>query len=88
VVEQVRLRCEDRLLYTDGLVEARTDDGRQFELDDRVEACLTAASLHDALDGLVELVLAHTGGGLNDDMALVLVAPAGTPAGTAHPRSR
>jgi phosphoserine phosphatase RsbU/P len=88
VVERVRLGPEDRLLlYTDGLVEARAADGGQFELDDRVEACLTAASLHDALDGLVELLLAHAGGRLNDDLALVLVAPAGTPASRASPGS-
>jgi len=86
VVEQVRLEGEDRLLlYTDGLVEARAADRRQFELDDRAEACLTAASLNQALDGLVELLLAHSGGRLNDDLALVLAAPVGTGSGTAPP---
>lgn len=80
VLEQVRLGAEDRLLlYTDGLVEARAADGRQFELDERVEACLTAATLDRALDGLVELLCAHAGGRLNDDLALVLVAPAASP---------
>ncbi|HEX5876927.1 MAG TPA: SpoIIE family protein phosphatase [Actinomycetota bacterium] len=80
VVEQVRLGPEDRLLlYTDGLVEARAADGRQFDLDDRVEACLTAATLSHALDGLVGLLLAHAGGRLNDDLALVLLAPATSP---------
>ena len=80
VVEQVRLGPEDRLLlYTDGLVEARAATGRPFELDERVEACLTAATLDRALDGLVELLCAHAGGRLNDDLALVLVAPATSP---------
>jgi sigma-B regulation protein RsbU (phosphoserine phosphatase) len=86
VVEQVRLGPEDRLLlYTDGLVEARAADGRQFELDDRVEACLTAATLGHALDGLVGLLLAHAGGRLNDDLALVLLAPATSPFRRARP---
>ena len=77
VVEQVRLGPEDRLLlYTDGLVEARAADRRQFELDERVEACLTAATLERALDGLVGLLLTHAGRRLDDDLALVLLAPA------------
>jgi hypothetical protein len=42
---------------------------------------LTAATLDQALDSLVELLLAHSGGRLNDDLALVLAAPAGTPSG-------
>jgi len=80
VVEQVRLGPEDRLLlYTDGLVEARSADGRQFELDERVEACLTAATLDRALDGLVGLLLAHAGSRLDDDLALVLLAAASSP---------
>jgi phosphoserine phosphatase RsbU/P len=80
VVEQVRLGPEDRLLlYTDGLVEARAADGRQFELDERVEACLTAATLERALDGLVGLLLTHAGRRLDDDLALVLLAPASSP---------
>jgi len=80
VVEQVRLGPEDRLLlYTDGLVEARAADGRQFELDERVEACLTAATLDRALDGLVGLLSAHAGDRLDDDLALVLLAPATSP---------
>lgn len=86
VLEQVRLGPEDRLLlYTDGLVEARAADGRQFEPDERVEACLTAATLDRALDGLVGLLLAHAGGRLNDDLALVLLAPATSPFPRARP---
>ena len=86
LVEQVRLGPEDRLLlYTDWLVEARAADGRLFELDERVEACLTAATLDHALDGLVELLSAHAEERLDDDLALVLVAPAGSPFGTSLP---
>jgi phosphoserine phosphatase RsbU/P len=86
VVEQVRLGSEDRLLlYTDGLVEARAADGRQFELDERVEACLTAATLDRALDGLVGLLSAHAGEHLDDDLALVLLAPATSPFRRARP---
>jgi serine phosphatase RsbU (regulator of sigma subunit) len=86
VVEQVRLGPEDRLLlYTDGLIEARATDGRQFELDERVEACLTAATLDRALDGLVELLLGHAGRHLDDDLALVLLAQATSPFRRARP---
>jgi phosphoserine phosphatase RsbU/P len=86
LVDQVRLDPEDRLLlYTDGLVEARAPDGRQFELDDRVEACLTSQSLDGALDGLVALLLDHAGGRLDDDLALVLAAPTSALSPTPQP---
>jgi phosphoserine phosphatase RsbU/P len=86
LVDRVRLDAEERLLlYTDGLVEARAPDGRQFELDDRVEACLTSQSLDSALDGLVALLLEHAGGRLDDDLALVLVAPETAVARTSQP---
>jgi phosphoserine phosphatase RsbU/P len=86
VVDEVRLGPQDRLLlYTDGLVEARAPDGREFELDERVEACLTSSSLDHALDSLVTLLLAHTGGRLDDDLALVLVSPDTTVTQTAPP---
>jgi sigma-B regulation protein RsbU (phosphoserine phosphatase) len=86
LVDQVLLDPEDRLLlYTDGLVEARSPDGRPFELDDRVEACLTIQSLDSALDGLVALLLDHAGGRLDDDLALVLAAPEAAVTRTPHP---
>jgi serine phosphatase RsbU (regulator of sigma subunit) len=86
VVDEVRLGPQDRLLlYTDGLVEARAPGGRQFELDERVEACLTSGSLDHALDSLVALLLAHAGGRLDDDLALVLVAPDTTLTQTPRP---
>jgi sigma-B regulation protein RsbU (phosphoserine phosphatase) len=63
------------LLYTDGLMEARAPDGRQFELDGQVEAVLAASSLGAALEGLVARLLEHAGGRLDDDLALVLAQP-------------
>ena len=70
------LSPSDRLLlYTDGLIEARSADGRYFELGERAERVLAAPSLHDALDELVASVIRHVGGQLDDDLALVLAQP-------------
>jgi phosphoserine phosphatase RsbU/P len=75
-VQRFALAPTDRLLlYTDGLVEARAPDGRQFELDGQVEAVLAASSLGAALDRLVGRLLDHAGGRLDDDLALVLAQP-------------
>jgi serine phosphatase RsbU (regulator of sigma subunit) len=76
-VERLELAPADRLLrYTDGLVEARDGQGRQFEVDGRAAAeLLVAPSLDQALDGLVASVLRHAGGRLDDDLALVLAQP-------------
>jgi serine phosphatase RsbU (regulator of sigma subunit) len=75
-VERFALAPTDRvLLYTDGLVEARAPDGREFELDGQVAAVLAASSLGAALDRLVGRLLAHAGGRLDDDLALVLAQP-------------
>ena len=74
--QRFALAPTDRLLlYTDGLVEARAPDGRQFELDGQVPAVLAASSLGAALDGLVGRLLEHAGGRLDDDLALVLAQP-------------
>lgn len=59
------------LFYTDGLVEARDRRGDFFPLDDYA-AELGEGTVEDALDRLVEHLLAHTGSKLKDDMALVL----------------
>jgi phosphoserine phosphatase RsbU/P len=75
-VQRFSLAPTDRvLLYTDGLVEARAPDGCQFELDGQVAAVLGASSLGAALDRLVGRLLAHVGGRLDDDLALVLAQP-------------
>jgi sigma-B regulation protein RsbU (phosphoserine phosphatase) len=75
-VQRFILAPTDRvLLYTDGLMEARAPDGRQFELDGQVEAVLAASSLGAALDGLVARLLDHAGSRLDDDLALVLAQP-------------
>jgi phosphoserine phosphatase RsbU/P len=72
-VQAVELQPSERLLfYTDGLVEARDPQGNLFPIDARVRECLADPSLEDALDTLLGLVLAHTGGELDDDLALVL----------------
>ncbi len=59
------------LFYTDGLVEARDKRGDFFPLDD-FAAELGAGTVEEAMDRLVEHLLAHSGGRLKDDMALVL----------------
>jgi sigma-B regulation protein RsbU (phosphoserine phosphatase) len=75
-VQRFILAPSDRvLLYTDGLMEARASDGRQFQLDGQVQAVVAAPSLGAALDGLVARLLDHAGGRLDDDLALVLAQP-------------
>jgi sigma-B regulation protein RsbU (phosphoserine phosphatase) len=79
-VQRFTLAATDRvLLYTDGLMEARAPGGRPFELDGQVEAVVAASSLGAALDGLVARLLAHAGGRLDDDLALVLAASLADP---------
>jgi phosphoserine phosphatase RsbU/P len=75
-LQRFTLAAPDRvLLYTDGLIEARAPDGRQFELNGQVAAVVAASSLGAALDGLVARLLEHAGGRLDDDLALVLAQP-------------
>ena len=82
------------LLYTDGVVEARTADGEEFGLD-RLRDFLEreAASPHPAeelLRRLVRAVLDYQGGDLRDDATLLLLQWAGvaTPTGTSVPGQR
>ncbi len=73
VIEVHHLDKGDRLLlYTDGLVEARGHDRRFFELAPDVLAGLGRRSLDAALENLVAQVLRHSGGRLDDDLALLL----------------
>lgn len=59
------------LLYTDGLVEARSDSGRMIALD-RLAETLRADDLDDALGALIETLQTLVVGALEDDMALLL----------------
>ncbi|HYX45036.1 MAG TPA: PP2C family protein-serine/threonine phosphatase [Acidimicrobiales bacterium] len=72
-VQSHRLSRGDRvLLYTDGLVEARSADRCFFELAPDTVEILKRRSLDAALEGLVASVLRHAGGRLDDDLALLL----------------
>ncbi len=63
----------DRLLfYTDGLLEARDRAGQYFRLEDCLET-LWHSDLQAAVDGLLDRLLAHAGGKLDDDVALLLL---------------
>lgn len=59
------------LLYTDGLVEARDDQGLFFCLADHAPA-LREGTLEEALDRLIGGLAIHTGHRVTDDMALVI----------------
>ncbi|OIV38679.1 hypothetical protein BIV57_04660 [Mangrovactinospora gilvigrisea] len=75
-LQRVGLSPEQRLLlYTDGLTEARDDRGAGFPLDHRVRSALSAPSVGQALDGLVELLRGHASGRTHDDLTLILVQP-------------
>jgi phosphoserine phosphatase RsbU/P len=63
----------DRLIfYTDGVLEARDRAGQYFRLQD-FTGILRSPDLQAAADGLVERLLAHSGGRLDDDAALLLL---------------
>jgi phosphoserine phosphatase RsbU/P len=74
---------ERLLIFTDGLIEARDDEGAFFDLARLPEHFFTRASLDATLDALVRHLLAHVGGRLDDDLAVVLVEPVGLGAGVA-----
>jgi serine phosphatase RsbU (regulator of sigma subunit) len=74
------VRPGDRLVfYTDGLLEARDRAGRCFRLEDCLDT-LREPDLQAAADGLLARLQAHTGGKLEDDVALLLVEATSPPA--------
>jgi serine phosphatase RsbU (regulator of sigma subunit) len=77
VVDRFPLLSGERLLlYTDGLIEGRNDTGAFFDLDERLPRCMEFESVETWADWLVGEALAHVGGSLADDLAL-LVAEVG-----------
>ena len=62
----------DRLVfYTDGLLEARDRAGRLFRLEDCLDS-LRRTDLEQAVDELLDRLVAHTGRRLDDDVAILL----------------
>jgi phosphoserine phosphatase RsbU/P len=74
------VREGDRLVfYTDGLLEARDRAGRFFRLEDCADI-LRGPDLEAAADELLDRLVAHTGRGLDDDVAVLLFEAASSPA--------
>jgi hypothetical protein len=65
------------LLYSDGLVESRSPGGDFFALEPRGVQCLRRRGLGDALDALVDELVDHAGGHVDDDLALLLAELSG-----------
>jgi sigma-B regulation protein RsbU (phosphoserine phosphatase) len=79
--EELVLGAGDRLLlYTDGMVEARTKSGRMIALD-HLAATLRHPDLDQALGDLIATLESLVIGPLEDDLALVLVEFCGVDAG-------
>ena len=70
------------LLYTDGVIEARTPDGEFFGLERLADLAEREAAsgqpAEELVRRLVQAVLEHQGGGLRDDATLLLVQWAGS----------
>lgn len=60
------------LFYSDGLIESRSPSGDFFPLESVGVPCLRRRSLSDALDALVDQLVDHAGGHVDDDLALLL----------------
>lgn len=60
------------LFYSDGLIESRSPAGTFFPLESAGVPCLRRRSLNDALDALVDELVEHAGGHVDDDLALLL----------------
>ncbi|MEU6427289.1 PP2C family protein-serine/threonine phosphatase [Microbispora sp. NPDC046973] len=61
------------LFYTDGVCEARDRGGAFYPLEDRAPRLLRAGDPQDALDLLERDLVAHVGGPVPDDAAMLLV---------------
>lgn len=63
------------LLYTDGLVEARDDDGEMLPLLDTCSQALSAPTVTEAADGLLDSLRGYRNGEVHDDVAFLLAEP-------------
>jgi len=74
IVERFTMERDQRLLaYTDGLIEARDAKSRFFPVDAIRKVANAPGDIADVLDGLVDSVIEHAGGKLDDDLAVVLI---------------
>ncbi|TRV77237.1 serine/threonine-protein phosphatase [Streptomyces sp. 130] len=80
-VARTTLRVGDRLFfYTDGLSEARDDEGRFYPVHERVTPLLATGEPEEALRRVRADVAAYSGGPPDDDSALLLLEFRGPPA--------
>lgn len=74
IVERFTMERDQRLLaYTDGLIEARDAKSRFFPVDAIRKVANAPGDIGEVLDGLVDTVIEHAGGKLEDDLAVVLI---------------
>jgi serine phosphatase RsbU (regulator of sigma subunit) len=71
------------LLYTDGVIEARDEAGTFYPLEERLAAWVDEGP-EELLRSLSNDLLAHAGGSLGDDAAIVVAQRLPT---AAHPRT-
>lgn len=74
------------LLYTDGLVESRDEDG-SFLPEDLIAAALAVPHCDKALDTLMAAAHRHSGGHAHDDIALLLLERDASPLASANGHS-